>query len=734
MTKQYPQHNRTFSAAARAEVAAIATQTNKILAERPQVKGVTIDGPGSKDLDDAFWLEEIAPGAYRLDLSIADVGALITPEITPALEQAAFARAFTRYFAEGNAPMLPRAISEDALSLAEGCPRPTITLSLPFDARYHPDEPRLALTALKSLRRLSYVQVEEALAEKEQSEIAAMLRRARDLAYLLWQRRRAQGALALYHLTEGWTTTEEGLLQPLARGERAEAHIIIQEFMILANQLFAAFLARRDVPALYRNHQARATAPERQTFAQMLSAALADPHQVNPERLNAAVELTLERARYAPTVCGHFGLNLPVYIHMTSPLRRYPDLLNQRILHAVLQDAPLPYTKAQLETIAAHINRAEEQMKEARARAFLLAYEQNLQRAVGETTHTGNPAVLANLDAQHFHSLLRMAAEGHALHPAVERELFRRLEAHLLDAYDVFTLVFRFQNEGDTWQRVKTAAVRELVHRPQDAISMLVTGQQALLWGAPNYEVKQQERAPVPLWKARLSVMRAGQRYTSGWHRATKKEQARQLAAIEVLAKLAGVEVPELSSLHPTPAFIADRQTQTVPGSNYKGRLQEALQARGWSSPTYEEREKSGPAHAPTFTVEASVTIEETTYTVQGSGKSKSQAQQNAAERLLRLIPWPPMEPAQTDPAEKSAVSLLYELRHRLVLRDVTYNYEAHGPAHKPTFYCTCTATMAEGTSLTGTGRGTTKKEAAQEAAAQIVAALAPSSLNGDGK
>ncbi len=720
MTKPHPSHHRTFSAAAQKEATAIAMQAGKLLAERPPVRGVTIDGPGSKDLDDAFWIEESTPGSSRLVLSIADAGALITPESTPALEHAAFVRAFTRYFAEGNAPMLPRAICEDHLSLLEGQVRPAITLFIPFDARYHPGESQIALTALTSLRRLSYAGVEAALQEEE-SEVALMLRRARDLAFTLWQRRRAQGALALYNLNEGWTTTEEGFLQPLSRGECAQAHIIIQEFMILANQLFAAELAARDVPALYRNHQARALAPERQTFMQMLEAVLADPHQVHPERLNATVGLTLERARYGPTATGHFGLNLPVYLHMTSPLRRYPDLLNQRILHAVLSGAPLPYTKAQLETIAAHINRQEEQMKEARARSFLAAYERHLRQTVGEATQAGELVPLAALDAEHFHSLLRMAAEKHILSPAVERELFRRLEAHSLDAYDLFTLVFRFQNEGDRWHRVKAAVIGELVHRPQDAISILFMGHQALLWGEPRYEVRQQATEVAPIWKARVSVTRDRQRFLSGWQQATKKERARQLASLEVLAQLAGVEVPAPSSLHP----VSVGQEQTVPSSNYKGQVQDALQRHHWGSPTYEERGKSGPAYAPTFTVEASVTIEETTYRAQGSGKSKSQAEQHAAEQLLQLIPWPNMPPAQSDLSEKSAVSFLHELRQRFVLRDVTYSYASHGPPHQPAFDCTCTVLTAEGTSLTRTGKGSTKKEAAQEAAAQVIAALA---------
>ena len=93
MAEQHERQRRSFSEAARREATALTERVAEALAGRPVVKGVTIDGPTSRDLDDALWLECEAHGGYRLDISIVDVGALVTPELTPSHNQAAFGMA-----------------------------------------------------------------------------------------------------------------------------------------------------------------------------------------------------------------------------------------------------------------------------------------------------------------------------------------------------------------------------------------------------------------------------------------------------------------------------------------------------------------------------------------------------------------------------------------------------------------------------------------------------------------
>jgi len=219
------------------------------------VKGITIDGPSSGDLDDAFWLEREPQGGYRLQVSIADVGSLITPHTTPALDETAFQRSFTRYYADRNTPVLPRELSEGALSLLQGQPRPTITISIPFDTHLRAGEPQIQRTALCNERRFAYGEVDEEI-DHPRTTFAPMLQDAYHLAWRLLQARRAKGALALYDLNTGWITTEEGSLIRLPEGQRHKAQIIIQEWMIVTNQSLALYFAQQGLPALYRNHAA----------------------------------------------------------------------------------------------------------------------------------------------------------------------------------------------------------------------------------------------------------------------------------------------------------------------------------------------------------------------------------------------------------------------------------------------------------------------------------------------
>ena len=126
------------------------------------------------------------------------------------------------------------------------------------------------------------------------------------------------------------------------RGDRHRSHLLIQEFMILANRAVAQWLADQDIPALYRNHTARAISPDRETMNQTLMT-LGSGAAIR-KRLTS----WLNRAEYGPALVGHFALNLPAYCHFTSPIRRLADLINHRIVKALLkqQDSPLYHPRS----------------------------------------------------------------------------------------------------------------------------------------------------------------------------------------------------------------------------------------------------------------------------------------------------------------------------------------------------------------------------------------------------
>ena len=160
MTEHNERMLSPFSAMEQREAAFLLEHLPELLDGRPVIQGITIDGPTSHELDDALWLEQRTDGRTWLDISIADVAALLTPKQSPALDAAAFERAFTRYGVHDTIPMLPHLLSEEGLSLLEGQPRPTITLSIPVDAQGQPGVPTIRRTMLTSAHRFTYEQVD----------------------------------------------------------------------------------------------------------------------------------------------------------------------------------------------------------------------------------------------------------------------------------------------------------------------------------------------------------------------------------------------------------------------------------------------------------------------------------------------------------------------------------------------------------------------------------------------
>ncbi len=413
--------------------------------------------------------------------------------------------------------------------------------------------------------------------------------------------------------------------------------------------------------------------------------------------------------------------------------------MNQRILLAALQNARPPYSKAELVSIAEAVNRKEEVVKEARQNHYLALHDRHIEKLVasesGDSIASGRS--LTRLDARTFHSVIRIVAEGQVLFPAIEEEILRRLEARQLYAHDLFTLLFRFNTSGPAWERVRKAALQKLANTPEHAVSILLMGQHTLGWSVPTFEFSDSLKAHPSGFLARVSVSIADQMYVSAWQQAPQKSQAKQLASVEVLARIAGKESevfsagtggesPESSASNDLRSLV-DVATQVVSKNptlpNYKGQLVELVQALRWDLPAYVERGRSGPPHAPLFSVEGMVSGDGRHYSTQGEGTTKAQAEQHAARQLLQLIPQLPVKPPiPVAPAEKpTARSSLHEMQQKGRIRTISYTYEHAGQEHEGMFTCTCTVVDVASQSLTATGQGTTKRQAAQEASLEML-------------
>jgi ribonuclease R len=597
--------------------------------QRPQVEGITIDGPDSRDLDDAVWIEATPTGAI-LSVHIADVSELV--EIGSILDKVAIARTTTQYFKNGNAPMLPRPLSEDKLSLLEYQDRPTLTVQITLNHKAEIEQTKIFESWLRSRRRFSYREAEAAQKEPH-SPFSTLLQTAYHWAEQLYRDRLNAGAIGATLTAQGDWLTEEG---SLIQGKRYDSHLLIQEFMILANRAVAQWLAERDIPALYRNHTARAIAPDRETMYQtMLSLGSA---QAIRQRLAS----WLNRAEYGPTLIGHFALNLPAYCHFTSPIRRLADLINHRIVKAQLKQLENPYTKVELEQLGHHIAQVTRDQEEETSEYFKAEHQKVYQ------TQIQAPEEIERLSAKEFTRILKFAVENQELEP-ISSEVETRLKGEKLTVQDFYLLLFK-SGDVDLQQQVYLS----LKDRVQDAASvMAIASDQQEDWEGIEY-VELNETSPFIAW---VEVKVAGEALTT-IHPAEhqRKQPARHRACllwieaylqkalvssdqrVKPILKVEEVQEsiqPEIEAQKPVqkkamhPALIK----QLKEGQNFIGMLDSVCQTLRWEKPEYEFTE-SGLG----FECECRLSAQGDAVTGTGVAIKKQKAKNIAAWRVLEQL------------------------------------------------------------------------------------------------
>lgn len=322
---------------------------------------ITIDGEDARDFDDAIHVQKTRNG-YRLFVSIADVGFFVVPGSE--LDQEAFKRGTSIYFPGSVLPMLPERLSNNLCSLVPDEDRLCVSAILDFDREGVVRQERFVRSVIRSRQRFTYTIVHAiaGLRDKQMrlqyKEFCLQLKWAFELAERLRSNRLASGSIDFNLPEPFFTLSAEGEVEDISQSERNSAHRLIEEFMLAANQAVARFLDNQHLPAIFRIHEP----PEEIKLAPFLNfiktldlqlppftntpgwfaQLLAICRNTKTEYIINNLSLRLmQQARYSGENKGHFGLATSHYVHFTSPIRRYPDLMIHRLLAETITKQPL---------------------------------------------------------------------------------------------------------------------------------------------------------------------------------------------------------------------------------------------------------------------------------------------------------------------------------------------------------------------------------------------------------
>ncbi|MCY3000212.1 MAG: RNB domain-containing ribonuclease [Planctomycetota bacterium] len=321
----------------------------------------TIDGDDAKDYDDAISIEVLEHGAYEVGVHIADVAHYVRPET--ALDAEGLARATSIYLPDQVVPMLPEELSNHLCSLVEGRDRLAYSVFMVFNAAGQRTSSRIAKSVIRSVKRNTYRVVQELLDGVDSAETRAIAHLREPLEHFRkWtvrqqQLRDAKGSMRMQSRERKFQFDDNHDVKAIVDYPRYFSMALIEETALAANQAVGDLFRERGLPTIYRVHKEKTPEEIEAVAKQLEEHGLRVPtkekltgrdigrlirtarKKPNAEALIQRIMGLIERAVYEvhdhEDVAGHFGLARKAYLHFTSPIRRYPDLMVHRWLWAL---------------------------------------------------------------------------------------------------------------------------------------------------------------------------------------------------------------------------------------------------------------------------------------------------------------------------------------------------------------------------------------------------------------
>jgi ribonuclease R len=323
----------------------------------------TIDPVDAKDFDDALSIEELPNGKYRVGVHIADVSFFVRPGT--ALDKEAFHRSFSTYLVDRTIPMLPPELSTNLCSLNPNTDRLAFSGFFTFGSDWQLEESEFSKTIIHSNRRFTYEEAQETL-ETSQGDFSEELKILNDLAKVLRKRRLAAGAIEFEDTEVRFELDDNGKPIRVYQKVRLDSHKLVEELMLLCNKEAAKWFDReskkrnQQLLSVFRVHDR----PDAEKVAELnrflevlgfspvtkkinenseidhktVQSILASVHDTPiADLVSTQLLRSMAKAKYDVVDKGHFGLAFDHYLHFTSPIRRYPDLLVHRSLDTYLR-------------------------------------------------------------------------------------------------------------------------------------------------------------------------------------------------------------------------------------------------------------------------------------------------------------------------------------------------------------------------------------------------------------